>query len=129
MKSSKEATGASQIDVRARSQGTAASVEVRTKRRSMITDIHRPTVGKLWPDRRTGLSLDGGRIQDDSGIDGRDELDQALILQASDPFGVDLSGTPNADQNDPGWRDRGAGCCGGKVHPGALAFHAVTVHQ
>ena len=108
-----------QIDVRARSEGDGCQSEVRTKRRSDDHDIHRADCRKCFG--QIGVQVcpvDGGRVQDDSGVDGRDELDQALIRESSDPLGVDLSEPPNADQNDPGWRGRGTGCCGGKVHPG-----------
>ena len=130
VKSSKEATGASPNRRPRGSQGYGCQSEVRTKRRSDDHDIHRADCRKCFG--KIGVQVcpvDGGRVQDDSGIDGRDELDHALIRESSDPLGVDLSEPPNADPNDPGRRGRGAGCCGGKVHPASLPLHAVTVHQ
>jgi hypothetical protein len=42
-------------------------------------------------------AVDGRRIQYDSGIDGRDQFDKALIGKPSDPLGVDLPIPADAD--------------------------------
>jgi hypothetical protein len=55
-------------------------------------------------------AVDGRRIQYDSRIDGRDQFDEALIGEPSDPLGVDLSIAAYADQNE-------AGCRGGDGSP------------
>jgi hypothetical protein len=80
-------------------------LEVRTERRGDDHDVHRP-------DRRQCLgqigvqvhAVNGGRVQGDSWVDGRDQFDQALIRKPSDPLGVDLSESPNADQDEAGRR-------------------------
>src|SRR5512132_1820014 len=84
-----------QIHVRTRGKGDCGQFEVRAERRGDYYDVN-------WPDCRQRLgqvgiqvhAIDGGWVEDDSRIDGRDQLDQALIRKPSDPLGVDLSEPP-----------------------------------
>src|SRR6187200_2755020 len=94
-----------QIDVRTRSKGDCGQFEVRTERRGDDYDVN-------WADCRQCLgqigiqihAIDDGWVEDDSRIDGRDQLDQALIRKPSNPLGMDLSEPPHADQNETRWR-------------------------
>ena len=76
-----------------------------TERRGDHHDVHRAHCGQGLA--QVGVQVgpvDDRRVHHDSRVDGRDQLDQALILQASDPLGVDLPEPPNADQDQAGWR-------------------------
>jgi hypothetical protein len=46
-----------------------------------------------------GGAVDDRRVQDDSGVDGRDKLDKPLVGQPGDAFGVDLPEPADADQD------------------------------
>ena len=90
--------GLLQINVRARSQGEGGQSEVRTERRRNHHHVHRAHCGECLAQIGVQIyAVDGGWVEDDAGVDGRNQFDEALIREPGDPLG--------------------ARRCSGKVHP------------
>ena len=89
-----------QVDIGAGGEGGAGQREVRAQRRRDHHHIH-------GADRGQGLvqigvqvrAVDDRRVQDDSRVDGGDQLDQTLVGEPGDPVGVDLAEPAYADQD------------------------------
>ena len=78
---------------------------MRTERRRNHHDVHRANCGQgLLQIGVQVYAVDGGRIEDDARVDGRDQLDKALIRESGHPLGVDLPEPSHADQDEAGWR-------------------------
>ena len=91
---------------------------MRTERRRNHHHVHRAHCGECLAQIGVQIyAVDGGWVEDDAGVDGRNQFDEALIREPGDPLGVDLPEPSYADQDEAGCRRRGARRCSGKVHP------------
>lgn len=92
-----------EVDVGTRAERGGRELEVGVDRRGDDHDVHRADGGQRPGQVRVEVrAVDHRRVQDDTGVDGRHQLDETLVGEPGDPVRVHQAEPAYADQDHPG---------------------------